>query len=270
MSEPTFTLIAAPLYRQVEEQLARQIAEGTYPPGALLPSDAELCKMFGVSRITVRHAVDKLVASNLVRRQQGVGSRVIGPDQAVKTASLVGYIDDVHPHINFKLLSSDRRVPPASLATAMQVPPDTECACFINLNHVGSEPLSYVESFFPDEVARLLAEDDFTRHIPPSRLVEMRSGRSFSYATQTMGAVAAPQAIAALLGLPAGTPLIRMERVYFAVDGGVLEATAAHYHPQRYQFSIRLMPHTGAAGGKSRQASHLPTAHQKERQDEPH
>jgi GntR family transcriptional regulator len=247
MSERTFPLVAAPLYRQVEEQLARQIADGTYAPGTLLPSDAELCKMFGVSRITVRHAIDKLVASNLVRRQQGVGTHVVGADQAVKTASLVGYIDDVHPHINFKLLASEMRQPPATLATAMRLEPGALCRCFVNLNHVGSEPLSYVESFFPDAVASLLTEADFSAHIPPSRLVEMRSGRNFAHATQTMGAVAAPEEIARLLGLAGGQPLIRMERVYFATDGGVLEATAAHYHPQRYQFSIRLVPHGGAA-----------------------
>lgn len=255
MSESTFTLVAAPLYRQVEEELARRIADGTYGAGTLLPSDAELCKMFGVSRITVRHAVDKLVASNLVRRQQGVGTHVIGPDQAVKTASLVGYIDDVHPHINFKLLANEQREPPASLAAAMGLQEGARCACFINLNHVGSEPLSYVESFFPDAVAPLLTEADFSTHVPPSRLVEMRSGRSFAHATQTMGAVAAPGEIARLLGVASGQPLIRMERVYFATDGGVIEATAAHYHPQRYQFSIRLVPHGGAAGAKSRQTS---------------
>jgi GntR family transcriptional regulator len=208
--------------------------------------------MFGVSRITVRHAIDKLVASNLVRRQQGVGTHVIGADQAVKTASLVGYIDDVHPHINFRLLSSGMREPPATLAASMRLAPGTACRCFVNLNHVGSEPLSYVESFFPDEVARFLSDEDFSSHIPPSRLVEMRSGRAFAHANQTMGAVAAPPHIADLLGLHAGQPLIRMERTYFATDGGVLEATVAHYHPQRYQFSIRLVPHGGAAARDAR------------------
>lgn len=111
MSDQNFPLVSAPLYRQVEEHLARQIAKGEYAPGSLLPSDGELCKVFGVSRITIRHAIDKLVASNLVRRQHGVGTHVIGADQAVKTASLLGYIDDVHPHINFQLLSSELREP---------------------------------------------------------------------------------------------------------------------------------------------------------------
>lgn len=247
MTDDIARLIQAPLYRQLEERLAAQIYDGTYGPDALLPSDARLGEIYGVSRITVRQAVDKLVASNLVRRRRGVGTFVVGPEQGVKTASLVGFIDDVHPHINFRLLRSERRVPPASLAGPMSLAEDEACSCFVNLNHVGKEPLSFVESYFPDEVGRFLGEVDFARHTPPSRLVEMRSGRSFSHAEQTMGAVEAPDEVARLLGLKPGQAVIRMERIYYAADRGVLEATVAHYHPQRYQFSIRLVPHAGSA-----------------------
>lgn len=255
MTDEASRLIQAPLYRQLEERLAAQIYDGTYGPDALLPSDARLGEIYGVSRITVRQAIDKLVASNLVRRKRGVGTFVVGPERGVKTASLVGFIDDVHPHINFRLLRSERCVPPASLAGAMGLAGDESCRCFVNLNHVGREPLSFVESYFPDNVGRFLGEADFARHTPPSRLVEMRSGRSFSHAEQTMGAVAAPEEVTRLLGLEAGQAVIRMERVYYALDRGVLEATVAHYHPDRYQFSIRLVPHSGSGPRQLRDAA---------------
>lgn len=246
MTDGEQRLVQAPLYRQLEERLAAQIYAGTYAPGALLPSDARLCATYGVSRITVRQAVDRLAASNLVRRRRGVGTYVVGPEQAVKTANLVGYIDDVHPHIAFRLLRSGPAVPPPSFSRAMGLAEGEACPCFVNLNHVGREPLSFVESFFPEPVARLLTDADFAGSIPSSRLVEMRSGRSFSHAEQTVGAVAAPAEVAALLGVAAGEPLIRMERVYYSGDRGVLEATVAHYHPRRYQFSIRLVPHAAS------------------------
>lgn len=260
MADDPQRLIQAPLYRQLEERLAAQIYAGTAAPGALLPSDAKLCRMYGVSRITVRQAIDKLVASNLVRRKRGVGTFVVGSERAVKTASLVGFIDDVHPHIHFRLLGSGPAVPPAGLAEAMKLAADGRCQCFVNLNHVGREPLSYVESYFPDAVAPFLSEADFAGAIPASRLVEMRSGRAFSHAEQTMGAVAAPAEIAALLGVPAGRPLIRMERVYVAADRGVLEATVAHYHPERYQFSIRLVPHAGTGPRRLASGASAPAA----------
>lgn len=246
MTDREGRLVQAPLYRQLEERLAAQIYSGAYAPGALLPSDARLCAAYGVSRITVRQALDKLVASNLVRRRRGVGTYVVGTEQAVKTANLVGVIDDIHPHINFRLLRSGPAVPPPSFADAMALARGETCPCFVNVNHVGREPLSFVESFFPREVAHLLAPADFTRPVPPSRLVEMRSGRAFSHAEQTMGAAAAPPEVAEHLGLTVGEPVIRMERIYYAAERRVIEATAAHYHPQRYRFSIRLVPHASS------------------------
>lgn len=247
MNDTSLRLVAAPLYRQVEEHLTRQIHDGTFPPGSLLPSDGHLCAQYGVSRVTIRHALDNLVRNNLVRRQQGVGTFVVGPDTAVKTASLFGYIDDIHPHLSLKLIASGRRVPPATLAQTMRLAPGADCQCFVSVNHAGREPLSYIEAYFPDENAQFVSEADFSGQIPSARLVEMRSGKTFAHAEQTMGAVAAPEHVAEALGLAVGHPIIRMERVYFAVDGTVLDATEAHYHPQRYQYSVRLVPRANPA-----------------------
>jgi GntR family transcriptional regulator len=242
MSVEPFRPVSAPLYRQVEEHLARQIHTGAYAVGALLPSDAQLCEMYRVSRITVRGAIDRLVAANLVRRQQGVGTFVLGSEQGVQTARLIGYVDEIHPYMNFSMLESGRMVLPASVAARLGVEPGGECQCFVGINHIGKEPLSYLEDYYPDDVAGFLAEADYLGTLPPVRIVEMRSGRRFSHATQTIDAVAAPERIAQALGLAVGQPLIRMERVYFAADKSVLDVAVAHYHPSRYQFEIKIVP----------------------------
>lgn len=242
MTDQDVRLVAVPLYRQVEEHITRMIHDGTYPPGSLLPSDARLSTQYGVSRITVRHALDGLVRSGLVRRQQGVGTFVVGPDHAVKQASLFGYIDDIHPHLNLELLEAGRRVPPATLARTMGLEAGVDCQRYACINRAGKEPLSYLEAYFPDGAARFLTAADFSGRIPSARLVELRSGKTFAFAEQTMGAAAAPPHVAHALGLAPGHPIMRMERVYFADDGSVLDATEAHYHPQRYQYSVRLVP----------------------------
>lgn len=242
MDDRDARLVAVPLYRQVEEHLTRKIHEGAFPPGSLLPSDARLCAQYGVSRITVRHALDGLARSNLVRRQQGVGTRVLGPDNAVKQASLFGFIDDIHPHLNLKLLDESRRVPPPTLARSMGLAENAACQCYVCINRAGKEPLSYLEAYLPDDTARFVSPEDLSGKIPLARVVEMRTGKSFAFAEQTMGAVGAPPDVAKALALQVGHPVMRMERVYFATDGTVLDATEAHYHPQRYQYSVRLVP----------------------------
>jgi GntR family transcriptional regulator len=238
----TFRPVSAPLYRQVEEHLARQIHDGVYAAGALLPSDARLCEMYRVSRITVRGAIDGLVAANLVRRRQGVGTLVLDSEQGVQTARLIGYVDDIHPYMNFSMLESGRLPLPASVAARLGLEPGRSCQCFVGVNHIGKEPLSYLEDYYPDDVAGFLVEADYLGTLPPVRIVEMRSGRRFSHASQKIDAVAAPERVAAALGLAVGYPLIRMERAYFAADKSVLDVAVAHYHPSRYQFEIRIVP----------------------------
>jgi GntR family transcriptional regulator len=248
----TFKPVSTPLYRQLEEHLARQIYDGTLPPGSLLPSDAKLSEMYGVSRITVRTAVDHLANANLVRRKQGVGSFVIGPDGHVATARLIGYIDDIHPYMNFSMLGSDRRVPPPGIAAACGLVDDVACQCFTGVNHVGRAPLSYLEAYYPDSVAQFIAQEDFLGLVPPVRLIEMRSGLRFSHAKQRVTAVAAPAEIAGALGLAAGQPVIRMERIHYSAGLSVLDASVAYYHPQRYQMEIDIVPQARPQPGASK------------------
>lgn len=65
---------ASPPYQRVKQHLLEGLAEGRWPPGALMPSEAELVVRFGVSRMTVNRALRELQAEGLVSRSQGVGT----------------------------------------------------------------------------------------------------------------------------------------------------------------------------------------------------
>jgi GntR family transcriptional regulator, transcriptional repressor for pyruvate dehydrogenase complex len=73
-----------PAYRQVADELRGQIMRGALPPGARLPAEAELTRMFGVSRSTVREALRALTSQHLIETRRGVqgGSFVAAPDPA--------------------------------------------------------------------------------------------------------------------------------------------------------------------------------------------
>lgn len=65
-----------PLYRQLKEILKEAIRRGEFRPGDRLPTEMELCETFGVSRITVRQALNELANEGFLYRQQGSGTFV--------------------------------------------------------------------------------------------------------------------------------------------------------------------------------------------------
>ena len=70
---------ASPLYRQLMQRLRADIAAGVYPAHSRIPSEQELCEVYGVSRVTVRKALGELTQEGLLKRQQGKGTFVCIP-----------------------------------------------------------------------------------------------------------------------------------------------------------------------------------------------
>lgn len=79
---------AVPLFEQVKLALREQLDSGLLPAGARLPSEAELCKKYDVSRITVRRAVDDLVVDGYLDRRQGKGTFVATKRTPISVVSL--------------------------------------------------------------------------------------------------------------------------------------------------------------------------------------
>src|SRR6516165_12831146 len=109
---------AMPLYAQVEAVLASDIADGRLSTGSQLPTENDLIERFGVSRPTVRRAVQNLVARGLVEIQRGKGTYVSRPKITQELTALSGFVEDMqalgrHPTarlIDQQLVTADRMV----------------------------------------------------------------------------------------------------------------------------------------------------------------
>lgn len=86
---------APPLYRQVEQHLVEQIARGRYAVGDLLPTEAELCEEYGVSRYTVRQALRRIHDLGMIERRTSAGTRVVSAEPVGGYQPIVQSTDDI-------------------------------------------------------------------------------------------------------------------------------------------------------------------------------
>ena len=88
-------MIEKPQYRIVYENLRKQILEGVFKPGDILPSENELCRQYHLTRPTIRHALDALRNESLIIRYQGKGSIVSKINQGIGILSISGTTSSV-------------------------------------------------------------------------------------------------------------------------------------------------------------------------------
>ncbi|MDR3536435.1 MAG: GntR family transcriptional regulator [Acetobacteraceae bacterium] len=232
-----------PLYRQVSDKLLDEIAQGRIAAGQALPPEHALCSQFGVSRITVRKALDELVARRIVVRRQGVGTFVEDADHSTWSVTLTGVLEDVlTPHHLTLARKAEVRPEPDVLVFA-KLPPGTKLRLFEGTNHVESGmPLVHLRYYFPAWVAETLTAEALSGPTHAIKVVEQRAGCRVDHADQIVLPEIATGHTAKSLMVPEGTAVLRAIRVYFDTQSRLIEILDAAYHPKNYRYTARLYP----------------------------
>lgn len=149
-----------PLYEQVKERLRAAIEGGVLAEGAFLPSEAELCAQFGVSRITLRRAVSDLCAAGLLLRQQGRGTVVTRAKRRQELVSLSGFSDTLEGDgeaVEHRVLEREDEAVAPEAARALGRAPRAPLVRFTRLILVGGRPFTLEALVLaPDRVPRVL------------------------------------------------------------------------------------------------------------------
>ncbi|MEQ9109813.1 MAG: GntR family transcriptional regulator [Rhodospirillaceae bacterium] len=240
-----------PRYYQVYLTLRDWIHNGNYRSGKQLPTETELCETFGVSRITVRKAVDLLATDKLVRREQGRGTFVTGNDA---TPPLTGDMGQVLKRIdslaqrsqarNFKVeqVSAD-----ADTATDLQLDIGAEVTCVSLTRVMQGRIIGRSKTYFPAslEVKLDVAEIDSLSLVS----ILERKGINILSADQLIGATLADMQDANVLGCAVGTPLVRIRLIVFDTNYQPVQRHDSVYLADFYQHRIHLVREPGELGG---------------------
>lgn len=246
LDRPTESLV--PLYRQISDRLSERIAAGEFGPGAPIPSEHELCAMFGVSRITVRKAIDELVNRNMVVRRHGRGTFVSGDEHGHWQVTLTGVLEDVLLPYHFKVTREGSAVPPADVLAFAEIVERRRYKTIEGVNYSSDgAPLVHVRYFFPPQIGKLLTADTLIEANGAIRAVEQVSRRKVHHARQIVEPMIADDTIAEHLEVPAGTALLRITRVFHDLSENPIQLYQGAYHPTHYRYTATLYPRSPAS-----------------------
>ncbi|MFD3571902.1 GntR family transcriptional regulator [Streptomyces sp. NPDC058671] len=229
-----------PLYFQLAGQLEDAVANGTLTPGTLLGNEIDLATRLGLSRPTVRQAIQTLVDKGLLVRRRGIGTQVVHSTvrRPLELSSLYDDLDAAGQLPATRVLV--HRVEPAAapVAAALRVPEGSDVLYLERLRTAHGEPMAYLRNHLP---AGLVEAD--TERLESTGLYRMLRAAALTLhsARQAVGARAATAAEAALLDEPEGAPLLTMERVTFDDTGRAVEYGSHLYRATRYSFEFQLM-----------------------------
>ena len=229
------------LYFQLHQHLVERIRAGEFGPSVPLPTEMELCEQYGVSRITVRRALDALADERLISRRRGVRTFVVEP--LVKSVALTGSLDDAISYsgdLSLKLLSTEEVRPSPVVAQALGLGAGERVRRLEAIAASAGEPFAYAEYFLPRAVSALFDPTDLQARVPVLRAIEHRLGRRITSANQTVEPVIADRAVADYLGMKPRAPLLKVVRTYFTAEDTPVKTDVVRYHPERYRYTVQL------------------------------
>jgi len=236
----TVQTAAAP-YLRVKQYLKTQLAQGRWPPGALMPSEAELVARFGVSRMTANRALRELQVEGLVERVQGVGTFAAQLAPVSSTLTIRDLHEEIesrgHRHHATVHLAREERT---GAALARQLGLDLGAPVFHSLivHHDNGVALQCEDRYVNPAWAPEYLSVDFTRTTPTHYLLEVAPLWEAQY---TIEASVPTEQEARLLDIGRNEPCLVVVRR--TVSRGVPITIARLVHPgSRYQLQGRFSP----------------------------
>lgn len=229
-----------PLYFQLASRIEQAISDGTLKPGARLENEIALADRLGLSRPTVRRAIQELVGKGLLVRRRGLGTQVVQRPltRKVELTSLYDDLQQGSRNPTTVLLSRDVIRADERIADILSVPLDSPILHIRRLRSADEVPLAILENFLPAEFVDISEDDLKARGL--YQLLRAR-GTTMSVARQRIGARSATLDESKLLDIKARGPVLTMDRTAFSNNGRAIEYGHHCYRPDLYSFETTLV-----------------------------
>jgi len=233
-------------YGLVARTLRARILNGELRPGEQLPTERELCKLFSVSRITIRRALGILEEESLLHRHQGRGTYVTAaPTRRIPlldadfSGSVAAHAPDMCRHLD--VWRWEPAVP--EVAALLRTLPGERVLSARRTDLLAGQPVAYDEIYLLGRCADALQEADLAMLTFLERWQDVQQ-IALAYGNQVIEAVAAEGPVAGLLAVESRTPILKGTEVYFLADDCPAGVFISYYRHDIFRLTgtVRLLP----------------------------
>jgi GntR family transcriptional regulator len=257
---------AVPYYYQLQEILKEDLDSGRWGPGELMPSEADLVSLFGVSRTVIRKALDLLEGEGRVVRIKGKGTVVASPKlryEAVAEPGMWKKAWRTLPSLH-RIIDARRATVGGHLGKVLGLSPASEVFELTYVQAIEGNPSSLSQTFIREDaspvLARLASEGDGVPKASPGgpdflkQLVE-GYGVHVRDSEVTIEAGLATEFESKMLGVPLHTPVFVLSSIDSGPDGSPLAFTRTAVRSDYFRFTVmirlNLEPTRGGSSGQS-------------------
>lgn len=233
-----------PYYLQLISVLKEKIRKGEMKPGMQIPSEPELCSLYGVSRTVVRQALREIELEGLIIRRRGKGTFIA--EQKINEGlvqKLTGFYQDMEDRgvqTTTQVLKMEVQPAAAKVAEKLKINEGELVYCIERLRSADGEPLLLVTTYIPASLCPGLERFDLGKQ-SLYKVLEKEFGLAISRGRRTIEAVSANQREAELLKIKECDPLILLNSVTYLEDGAPLEYFHAVHRGDRSRFEVELV-----------------------------
>lgn len=197
-------------YQQVYESLSKKIVSGSYPIGSLLPSEPALEKIYKVSRITIRRAVDMLTINGFVKKQQGIGTIVLdycATQNLNRITSFVQTLENSGYVVEYKKCEITTMEADEKLSDILQIPVGSKVARIHRVVLASGVTIAIINNYIAyDNVPEI--EKFVNKFSSLYKLLEDQYFIKFDISQDSLSARAADESLAEELNVPVGFPIL--------------------------------------------------------------
>ena len=231
--------MGSPVYIKIHNELRENIEAGKWQIGEKIPAERELAAEFGVSRMTLRQAIQTLVDDGILERRVGAGTYVANRKVQEKMAGVTSFTELMQAlgkEPSSKTISYHLTFPSQNEAETLHLQPGERVLRMERIRYGNQIPICYEAAAIPASLVEGFSKEEITTSF--FKTLADKANLYPGHATQAVSAVSATERIAEYLGIRRGDALLRMNQVSYLQDGRPFEYVHSQYVGNRFEFVL--------------------------------